>query len=175
VAAAVSGFCQKRVYPYPKNEVRLACLACHQKPHPKLLEIVLQFQFISMLINNNNSDADATRKTTATTATATATIMKATLIPRYFSRVWHVSLDFPVLDSYFRIFVTIPSLPSLSLILRGIWFGRRQDTRHAARRLCDKLGFKAGVFNCYPPDSIDKWPKLCQWTAKLLVLLSVLW
>jgi len=41
------------------------------------------------------------------------------------------------------------------------------------RRLCDKLGFKAGVFNCYPPDSIDKWPKLCQWTAEFSVSVAV--
>lgn len=105
-------------------------------PHPKLLEIVLQFQLISMLINNNNSGADATRTretTTTTSPTTTATIMKATLIPRYFSRVWHVSLDFPVLDSNIRIcYNPLSTLPCLCLILRGGPIGRRQGTRHAA-------------------------------------------
>lgn len=104
--------------------------------------------------------------------------------PRYFSRVWHVSLDFPVLDSCFSYTNLLQSAPSLLLILRG-------EAGHAARgrSLCDKLSFKPGGSSSIEPsthaicdsdsdsvfvsisasDSLDKWPKLRQWTAKLAV------
>lgn len=98
VAAAGAGFA-KNVFILIQGAVHIRAWASRDSratspllshPIPPYQSVVLQFQLISMLINNNNGDADATK----------TRIIKATEIPRYFSRVWHVSLDFPVLDSH---------------------------------------------------------------------------
>lgn len=137
VAAAGAGFAKNEFIliqgaVHSRAEARVPPAPYRLTPLRHIEAFVLQFQLISMLINNDNGDA--MRRGADATETR---IIKATEIPRYFSRVWHVSLDFPVLDSH-SAFVPLPSNPL-----------RRSTAR--ARPPCDKLGFKAGVHSRIHP------------------------
>jgi len=71
------------------------------------------------------------------------------MIPRYFSRVWHVSLDFPVLDSL----NSLTNLPS--------------ENGHASFLINCALKRRARVLDSVSrANALDKWPKQLRTTGR---------